>query len=692
MSGNNMDMPEMVWQHQYQKRWSAYTDEQNEILNKAANKWQKSVSLPSKDPKQTIVVYLDKMMQVNKVSLIEQKVRCLVYSDGFYSWLWEDDDGTWKSYKPRLVCFLEMAYQREEQIFRFFDDADYYVNLKTFRQVNEETNFARKVIREKVGNMTSGMFQLALHERKFKEMCSDPSVSLKKRCINLPSLSTMHSSMIANTSQHIDIPSPKIDDETDEEECDSVLPGDFECPEARDYHIYQEDGTAYSAILSYVSTSENKNKFHLIQLLQHNKKKKFAIWQRFGRVGTKGQNEFLNFSTGISKAKDEFEDRFYDKTGNLWQNRENFTHVAGKYDLLKLDLNPQSDIVVGNIDLKPSIQSLLELICNKKVMAMIMSEMRYDSTNAPLGQLTFRQIKDGYRALNKIAEALSSEVAGHDLVNACEEFYMKIPHNFGKKSPPIIQSKEDIEKKLEMLEALTNIRIAMKVLNRRVHEHPLNKCYDSFKYFLELLDPFGEEFSVLKNCLLQTHGPTHKNYKMDVVAIYSCHLKANSSFKNYGNNLLLWHGSRITNWVGILKNGLKIAPSEAPSTGNAFGKGLYFADISSKSANYCFPTKKNNEGLLLLCQVSLGNQLGLLESDETLHRSLPAEYDSVFGKGKYAPRNFDMGILSPEAKMPCGPLIEDPTGAEVLVYNEYVVYDVDQVEMKYLLRIKFHFK
>ncbi|KAF8791036.1 Poly [ADP-ribose] polymerase 2 like protein [Argiope bruennichi] len=578
---------------------------------------------------------------------------------------------------------MEMAYQRKEKKFKFYDDeADYYVDLQTFRQVNEETNFIRNVKREKVVNVTSGMFNLALHEKKFNEMCSDPSVSLKKRCINLPSLSTMHSSMVATSSEQIDIPPPEIDNETDEEECDSILPGDAECAEAKDYHIYQEDGTPYSAILSYVSTSENKNKFHLIQLLQHNKKKKFAVWQRFGRVGTKGQSEFVNFNTGISKAKDEFEDEFYDKTGNLWQNKETFTHVAGKYDLLKLDLNPQSDIVVGEIDLDPSIQSLLELICNKKIMAVIMSEMCYDSTNAPLGQLTFRQIKDGYRALNKIAEALSSEAAGHNLVNACEEFYMKIPHNFGKKSPPIIQSKEDIEKKLEMLKALTNIRIAMKVLNRGVHEHPLHKCYDSFKYSLELLDPFEEEFSVLKNCLLQTHGPTHSNYKMDIIAVYSCHPKANSSFKNYGNNLLLWHGSRITNWVGILKNGLKIAPTEAPSTGNAFGKGLYFADISSKSANYCFPTKKNNEGLLLLCEVSLGNQLGLLEGDETLHYSLPAEYNSVFGKGKFAPRNFDYGILSSEAKMPCGPLIEDSTGAEILVYNEYVVYDVNQVEMK----------
>ena len=31
--------------------------------------------------------------------------------------------------------------------------------------------------------------------------------------------------------------------------------------------------------------------------------------------------------------------------------------------------------------------------------------------------------------------------------------------------------------------------------------------------------------------------------------------------------MLLWHGSRLTNWCGILSQGLRIAPPEAPVTG-----------------------------------------------------------------------------------------------------------------------------
>ena len=37
-----------------------------------------------------------------------------------------------------------------------------------------------------------------------------------------------------------------------------------------------------------------------------------------------------------------------------------------------------------------------------------------------------------------------------------------------------------------------------------------------------------------------------------------------------------------------------------------FGKGIYFADMVSKSANYCYANPSNPYGLLLLCEVALG--------------------------------------------------------------------------------------
>lgn len=47
-------------------------------------------------------------------------------------------------------------------------------------------------------------------------------------------------------------------------------------------------------------------------------------------------------------------------------------------------------------------------------------------------------------------------------------------------------------------------------------------------------------------------------------------------------------------------------------TGYMFGKGIYFADMATKSANYCYAVGK--EGFLLLCDVALGEMQEEIEA------------------------------------------------------------------------------
>jgi len=75
----------------------------------------------------------------------------------------------------------------------------------------------------------------------------------------------------------------------------------------------------------------------------------------------------------------------------------------------------------------------------------------------------------------------------------------------------------------------------------------------------------------------------------------------------YGNKMLLWHGSRFSNFVGILSQGLRIAPPEAPKSGYLFDKGVYLATMAEKSSAYCCAGMSNNVGLLLLCEAAIGN-------------------------------------------------------------------------------------
>jgi len=118
--------------------------------------------------------------------------------------------------------------------------------------------------------------------------------------------------------------------------------------------------------------------------------------------------------------------------------------------------------------------------------------------------------------------------------------------------------------------------------------------------------------------------------------------------------MLLWHGSRLTNFVGILSQGLRIAPPEAPVTGYMFGKGVYFADMSSKSANYCFTSRDNDTGILLLCEVALGNMNEKYHADYYAS-NLPAGKHSTKGLGRTVPNPANAVSISDGVVIPMGP-------------------------------------
>ena len=120
----------------------------------------------------------------------------------------------------------------------------------------------------------------------------------------------------------------------------------------------------------------------------------------------------------------------------------------------------------------------------------------------------------------------------------------------------------------------------------------------------------SEEFKRLVEYVSNTHAVTHNQYQLEVMEIFELTRRGESKrfkpFSKFDNRMLLWHGSRLTNYVGILSQGLRIAPPEAPVTGYMFGKGVYFADMVSKSANYCRTSRSDPIGLMLLCEVALG--------------------------------------------------------------------------------------
>lgn len=153
--------------------------------------------------------------------------------------------------------------------------------------------------------------------------------------------------------------------------------------------------------------------------------------------------------------------------------------------------------------------------------------------------------------------------------------------------------------------------------------------------------------------------------------------------RDIGNRTLLWHGSRVTNIASILAEGLKTVPPEENAIGTTFGKGIYFADVFSKSAYFCYSRDSNDLGIILLCEVALGNS-HLCYDPENIE-NLPDNMNSVCGVGKHT---FSNQIFFDDAIMPCGDLIKNENTNSCLDLNEYVIYNDAQVKIKYLLLVK----
>ncbi|XP_070700865.1 poly [ADP-ribose] polymerase 2 [Pempheris klunzingeri] len=623
-------------------------------------------------------------------------------------WQWKGDEGQWEPYSPSTCSLLDSAVSagKTSVTLTLGSGTAYEVDLKKMVQINPVTKYKRKIRSQTVkpenlndaGDLT-GQNGTPVEVKEEEEETKEKPAAKRRR------------GQSKKESQMKTEEMPKEEMNSKEVVKTVVMKGkapvDSECKaKLGKAHVYSEGNDVYDTMLNQTNLQFNNNKYYLIQLLEDDSSKAYSVWMRWGRVGKVGQNSLTACGGDLLKAKDIFKKKFVDKTKNEWEHRASFEKVAGKYDMVFMDYSAnEKEENQTSVDAAPKkrtceldvkIQSLLELICDLKAMEECVLEMKFDTRKAPLGKLTSEQIRAGYSALKKIEACLKKKGSSRELLEACNQFYTRIPHDFGLKTPPIIRTEDELKEKIALLEALGDIQIAVKMVqsSEGSDEHPLDRQYRALQCQLQPLDSSCQEYKVVEQYLQSTHAPTHQDYTMTVLDIFSVDREGErvNFLSQLQNRTLLWHGSRLSNWVGILSQGLRVAPPEAPVTGYMFGKGIYFADMSSKSANYCFANQHNHVGMLLLCEVALGDCNELLDADYEAN-NLPAGKHSTKGLGQTGPDPKNSVTLD-GVTVPMGPGVKTGVGkknAYSLLYNEFIVYNPAQTRMRYLLRIKFNY-
>jgi poly [ADP-ribose] polymerase 2/3/4 len=305
-----------------------------------------------------------------------------------------------------------------------------------------------------------------------------------------------------------------------------------------------------------------------------------------------------------------------------------------------------------------------------------LEDIGYNKDRLPLGKLGKNTLKEGFKHLQELASlikhpslaqnkyGMTQEQAIQDFTN---RYYSTIPHISGRNAPPQIDNNDILRQEVAMLDTLTDMEVANTIMRANDKSKDAASISLLDKHFTSLnlkevtpLSHTSNEYKQLAKYLLESSGSSHGiKYRLEDIFRIERTGEADRFHKSHWakikdkNRLLLWHGSRTTNYGGILSQGLRIAPPEAPMSGWAFGKGVYLADCSSKSANYCRASMSGGTGLLLLCEAELANPMYEIPTGNSNAQEEAKKKNcfSTKGVGRTVPQKWkDAGCVSDDLK------------------------------------------
>uniref|UniRef100_A0AAV1UMD3 Poly [ADP-ribose] polymerase n=1 Tax=Peronospora matthiolae TaxID=2874970 RepID=A0AAV1UMD3_9STRA len=318
----------------------------------------------------------------------------------------------------------------------------------------------------------------------------------------------------------------------------------------------------------------------------------------------------------------------------------------------------------------------------------------------PLGRLSKTTIKRGYETLEEMYEALRDrQVSRAQLTSLSSHFYSLVPHHSRLE---VIDTMVKLGKKVQLMaEVGISVRgIAHDPVARRcASRNYLDECYELLECELQPVKSSNPDFALIQTYIRNSNCCGRKQDRLQLLSVFRVEKSEQETrfepFRKFSNRRILWHGSHLANWSGILSEGLRIAPPEVASNGRIFGKGLYFTDKVTKAQAYCHcrPTNGHNQCVLALSEVALGACKEMLNSDDNakqfVHtgsggRANEAYFHSCKGVGSCRPDSSGDVVDTHGAIWPLGKSVQ-PEKRTGLHHSEYIIYNPNQTRMRYVV-------
>jgi poly [ADP-ribose] polymerase 2/3/4 len=290
----------------------------------------------------------------------------------------------------------------------------------------------------------------------------------------------------------------------------------------------------------------------------------------------------------------------------------------------------------------------------------------------PLGILTLGQIEKGEAILIELYDRFQDKKANarrrdEEMTRLSGEFYTAIPHRIGRSradvASAVINTLEGFEQKQQTLQLMKDMLQVNGDGGSVLFDARIDQEYDALRCRVEWIEPGSSEFKemadhVVKSQLKSKSIKVHNLYRIRREAEWE------QFTEKIGNQRMLFHGSRIPNWVGILSRGI-LLPKIVVSMGvhrtdpGWLGHGIYFGDAACTSVFYTTPGRKKTR-LMAIARVAMGKMKDYTEITYGLNAPPPG-FDSCHGVRATAGRRSQFAD------------------------DEYVVYDVRQQRMEYLV-------
>lgn len=334
----------------------------------------------------------------------------------------------------------------------------------------------------------------------------------------------------------------------------------------------------------------------------------------------------------------------------------------------------KNDIVITD----PIVKDLWDCLVKENVHQIVEASggsISYDTTNAtfktPLGVILPDQVSDARDLLDDIAELVMDDDYGNRKFGSLLNRYLRlIPHGVGMTkitpklifpNPTALQEENNLLDGLEV--SFDDIQSGTVVKDTKAKKVKTPKLFDVTLDVVRDRKTITQITKYFNDTKLNMHVTSgYKIKKVYEIKIGSMHTAYQKVGLPIGNVMELWHGTKCSNLLSILKIGLIIPRSSSGHvTGRMFGDGLYFSDQSTKALNYATNFWSGGGStrriFMFLADVAMGKSY----TPSGWSSNLPKRgYDSTFAKG----------------------------GQSSVSNNEMIVYKTNQANLKYLIEFE----